>query len=126
MRYNGALPEVNKITPSRFQVPPRGNGVSQSAKTGPPNASIFFSLPPAKNPMRRLSGDQKGRPAPSVPASGFACNESIGRTHKRDLPSGVEATYARRRPSGDIANPPAEPASMKLDPSIVLMEARMA
>src|SRR5215471_4315312 len=123
MRYNGAFGlEVNKITPSRFQVPPRGNEALQSAKTGPPKASTFFSFPFAKNPMKRLSGDQKGRPAPSVPARGFPCNESIGRTHKRDCPSCAEATYARSRPSGEIANPPLAPVRMKLEPSIGLME----
>ena len=42
--------------------------------------------------MNRLSGDQKGYVAPSVPVRGWACKESMGRTHKTDFPSGVEAT----------------------------------
>jgi hypothetical protein len=36
---------------------------------GPPEASTFFSFPPAKNAIQRLSGDHSSRPAPSVPAS---------------------------------------------------------
>ncbi len=43
--------------------------------------SIRFSLPSAKNPTDKLSGDQKGYLAPSVPASGCAETESSGRSH---------------------------------------------
>jgi hypothetical protein len=69
------------ITPSRFQVPPRATTpTSQSVRTGPPLASILFSLPSAKKPMLRPSGDQKGMLAPEVPASGFAVDEEISRT----------------------------------------------
>jgi len=63
-----ALP--NRITPSRLQVPPSGNGASASVWGGPPPTLIFFSFPPAKKPTDRLSGDQKGCAEPSVPASG--------------------------------------------------------
>src|SRR5258706_525964 len=59
---------VKRIVPSRFHVPPLGSGASQIVKTAPPSASIFLSFPLAKKPMERLSGDQKGREAPSVPA----------------------------------------------------------
>src|SRR4029077_16146330 len=109
------------MIPSRFQAPPRPVGASERVNGGPPEASIFLSLPPAKNPMNRLSGDQKGKPAPSVPARGCACNESRGRTHKSDFPSGLVATYANRPPSGESANPEAVPANTKLDFSIGLM-----
>ena len=34
---------------------------SHRDSAGPPATSIFFSFPPAKNAMKRLSGDQKGR-----------------------------------------------------------------
>ena len=39
------------ITPSGLHVPPRPTAASQSVCGGPPEASIFFSLPPAKKPM---------------------------------------------------------------------------
>src|SRR6266403_1731559 len=48
----------------------------------------------------------------------------MGRSHKTDFPSGVEATYARRRPSGESANPAAVPEKMKLELTIGLMYAR--
>src|SRR5262245_10655525 len=51
---------ANTMIPSRFHVPPRPIGASQSVWGGPPEASILFSLPPAKKPRKRLSGDQKG------------------------------------------------------------------
>src|SRR5689334_1119911 len=53
--------------------------------------------------MNRLSGAQTGRAAFSVPASGCAVNESIGRTHKRVLPAVSRAVNASGRASGDIA-----------------------
>src|SRR5262245_10553092 len=94
------------ITPSRFHDPPRGTAAVHSVLTGPPVASILFSLPPAKNPMKRLSGDQNGKAASSVPASGCALKASSGRTHKRLFPDDSEATNARRSPSGESANEP--------------------
>src|SRR6202521_6358131 len=109
------------MPPSRFHVPPRPVVASQSVNGGPPEASIFLSLHTAKNPMNRLSGDQKGKAAPSVPARGWGCNESSGRTHKSSFPSGVVATYAKRRPSGDRANPEAVPPRTKLEFAIGLM-----
>ncbi len=38
--------------------------------TAPLEMSIFFSDPPAENAMKRLSGDQNGANAPSVPDNG--------------------------------------------------------
>jgi hypothetical protein len=67
------------ITPFWFQLPPRGTGASASVTGCPPAMSIFFSFPPAKNPISRLSGDQNGQPAPSVPAKGWAAGESRAR-----------------------------------------------
>ena len=57
----------NTMTPSRFHVPPALRGASHSGCGGAPNRSTVFNLPSAKNPMKRLSGDQKGLAAPSVP-----------------------------------------------------------
>ena len=71
---------VYKIVPSTPQVPPRGFAASASVCTAPPLASMILSLPSAKNPKLRLSGDQKGKLASSVPASGWAAVESKGRT----------------------------------------------
>src|SRR5215831_14305099 len=89
------------ITPSEFQVPPLLKGASQRVSTGPPAAETFFSLLSTKNPMYRLSGDQNGSVAPSVPASACAWSESSGRTHIW-LPSPIVA-MATYRPSGDTA-----------------------
>ena len=62
-------PDEKTIIPSRFQVPPRLSGASQIVTGSPPEMSIRFSFCSAKNPICRLSGDQKGDKAPSVPAS---------------------------------------------------------
>src|SRR5690349_20076638 len=60
----------NRITSPWFHVPgKKPEGASPTVNVGPPEASILLSLPPAKNPMYRLSGDQNGAIAPSVPAS---------------------------------------------------------
>src|SRR5207245_1989764 len=115
------------IVPSWFQLPPRAMEVSQMVSGGPPCASIFLSLESAKNPMERLSGDQKGKEAPSVPSRGRADRESSGRTHRSSLPSGVRATKASRRPSGDTATGPEEmPPNRKADFSGGRIEERMA
>ena len=37
-------------------------------------------MPPAKNAMNLLSGDQNGKDAPSVPASGVAISVATGRS----------------------------------------------
>ena len=49
--------------------------------TDPPSMSMRFSLVSAMNPMDRLSGDQNGRDARSVPANGCANGESSDRSH---------------------------------------------
>jgi hypothetical protein len=63
---------------------------------------IDFSLSFVKKAMLRLSGDQKGWDACSVPGNGLASSESSGRTHKAMLPFDA-AVKARVRPSGEIA-----------------------
>src|SRR6266481_215956 len=83
---------AKRMVPSRFQVPPRPSAASQSVRAGPPEGSMILSLPPAKNPTNRPSGDQKGYLAPLVPARGCARSESIGRIHRTVFLSGVEAT----------------------------------
>ena len=60
-RFSPNPPSQKTITPSRFQVPPDlAPETSHTVCTGPPETSIFLSLPPAKKPIDRLSGDQKG------------------------------------------------------------------
>src|SRR5436309_11949403 len=104
------------IVPSSLQDPPRPMEASQRVCAGPPCASIFLSLASEKKPRERLSGDQKGKEAPSVPSNGRAERESSGRTHRRSRPSGVRATNASRRPSGDIVTGPGEvPPKEKAD-----------
>src|SRR5262245_25505077 len=61
-----------------------------------------YILPEAKKPMERLSGDQKGKSAFSVPARGCASVLSSGRSHNWRLPS-PDATKAMRRPFGESA-----------------------
>src|SRR5262245_42806293 len=104
------------IVPSRFQLPPRGTEVSHRACGGPPWTSILLSLESAKTPMERLSGDQKGYEAPSVPSNGRAVREARGRTQSRSLPSPVRATKASRRPSGESTTGPGDvPPKLKVD-----------
>ena len=62
-----------------------------------------FSLPSAKNPTDRPSGDQNGHEAPSVPVNGRAETASRERNDSRDRPSSV-ATKTIFCPSGEIAS----------------------
>ncbi len=97
------------MTPSRFQDPPRPSVTGASLKTGPPLASIFRRKRLAKKPMKRPSGDQNGRSAPSVPASGRAGPDSFSaRTQSRFGSSPLWAVKTRREPSGEISTGPAK------------------
>src|ERR1043165_6085137 len=60
------------IVPSLLHDPGRPPAASQSDTGTPPVRSTFFSLSSAKNAMKRLSGDQNGNVAVSVPAIGRA------------------------------------------------------
>jgi hypothetical protein len=98
-------PEVpNTILLSRVQNPPwTADATARSVCTGPPDTSIFWSLPGVLNTMYRLSGDQKGRPpAPVVPTKGRASTASKDRTHNWSIPP-EEARNASLRPSGESA-----------------------
>ena len=55
------------------------------------------------NAIERLSGDQNGYVAPSVPASCCGVAELIGRTNRAVVASAADATKAIHRPSGDTA-----------------------
>src|SRR5271154_3699754 len=97
---------VKRIVPSAPQVPPRPIATSQRARGGLPDTSIRLSLPLAKNPNERLSADQNGNVAPSVPSSGFAAAEFSGLTHRSWRPSEVTAEKTSCFPSGDRVGGP--------------------
>jgi hypothetical protein len=65
----------------------------------PPVASTLLSVPAAKKPIQRLSGDQNGLKAPTVPGMARAADESSGRMNNCVRPS-VVTTKASACPSG--------------------------
>ena len=63
---------------------PRGTCVTAAIVCATPvPTSIRRIRPSRKKPTERLSGDQNGNVAPSVPGSGREVNASIGRSHNR-------------------------------------------
>src|SRR5262249_21081238 len=101
------------MVPSRFQLPRPPPGTSATVTGEPPDASMVLSLASAKNPSERLSADQKGSIAPSVPGSGLAEGESRERSHSMVFPVASVAPKAKVRPSGEIAGaPPKYPESV--------------
>ena len=56
--------------------------------------------------MKRLSGDENGHVAPSVPGIDRAATASSGRSQSSFLPDGSLATNVIRRPSGDMVSDP--------------------
>ena len=93
-RIVAGLPS-KRMTPSGLQDPSAPVGASQIFCGGPPEMSTFFSLPSAKKPRNRLSGDQNGRVVPSVPARGCATSALSGRTQMRLFPEESVALNAR-------------------------------
>src|SRR5579863_4407103 len=83
-----------------LQLPPRELGAAARDEMGPPLAAIFISLPPAKKPMKRPSGDQNGCEAPEVPSSCWGASLLSERT-KSSLVSPEWATKAILSPCGD-------------------------
>ena len=67
------------IVPSWFQLPPRPSVESQIVTGEAPPTSIRFNLSCVKKAIERLSGDQKGNTAPSVPGTGCEETESSAR-----------------------------------------------
>src|SRR5262249_51996638 len=91
------------MVPSAFHVPPeRISAVLLTTRTGPPEYSTRLSLPSAKKAISRLSADQNGLIAPSVPGNSRGSGEPSERTQSRrgETPVFV-ATNATCRPSGD-------------------------
>lgn len=92
---------VKMITPLLLQLPPRPSGASQIVCTGPPAAEIVLSFPLAKKAILRLSGDQKGKNAPAVPASALVSPLCRSRTATVTRSNRVPDTNAIFRPSGE-------------------------
>src|SRR5688572_14314932 len=104
------------ITPCGLQLPPSIRGASQMSAGGPPSMLTRLSLFTVTNAISRLSGDQKGDDAPSVPAILRAVTSERERTQIIRSVPGPEASTATRRPSGDRAigegdAPPPVPAT---------------
>ena len=95
---------ANTIVPLRLHAPPRPCIAAASTRAGPPARSMRFSDPPAKKPSDSLSGDQNGYSAPCVPAIGSGLSACSSRSQSCGGSWPIEATKARRRPSGDSAN----------------------
>ncbi len=58
------------MTPSRFQVAPPNWFTGQMFPTGPPSMATRLIRPLAWKPTKRLSADQNGMAAPSLPTMG--------------------------------------------------------
>ncbi len=88
------------------QVPPRPAGASATTSERPPVAAIVLSLVDVKKPIRRLSGDQKGRTAPVASSSRRATLEESDRTHSSEsAPLTLPTMNATVVPSGEITTP---------------------
>jgi hypothetical protein len=95
---------ANRIVPVRLQEAPglpEELGILHTICTGPPAASMVFSLSSAKKASLRLSADQNGPRALSVPGSDRASSDSSERTQMRTGSPRRDALNATRRPSGD-------------------------
>ena len=79
---------------------------SQIVRTAPPEASIRFNFPSAKNPTDRPSGDQNGKKAFSAPTTGCAEDSVEAADPEGGLPAGLAAVKTRRVPSGESASSP--------------------
>src|SRR5262249_14896557 len=89
---------------------PRPLLAGASVVGAPPSRSNRLSEPPAKKPIERPSGDQKGLAAPSVPPRGWAVVVDSSRSHRRDALSS-DATETISRPSGERANEAGSPVA---------------
>src|SRR5207247_9412024 len=108
---------AHTVLPVWWHAPPLRGGASQRDTGDPPRTSMRSSLPCAKNPMLRLSADQKGKLAPSVSAKGCAFSASRARSHSLVVPKEA-AAKAIKRPLGEITGGPAvSPANSIVDGS---------
>jgi hypothetical protein len=96
---------ANRMRPGpHVAPPPKAVPVETQLRAGPPVTGISFSSPPAKKPTDRLSGDQNGSIAPSVPSRAMVSCENRSVRKSRRLPLS-RAAYTSKRPSGDISGP---------------------
>src|SRR5712692_9267226 len=111
------LHALNRMTPSRFQVPERvqPSTASQTTSGEPPALSMIFSLLSAENPTNRLFGDQNGARALSVPVSSRVSPDSSDSSQIRLAPSAVSTRKATFRPSGETLTTDAD--GLRLPPS---------
>src|ERR1700731_2833358 len=108
-RMRGAVGDGEKrITAPGPQAPPRPSGASQIICVPSDSLSTVLSLPSAKNPRERLSGDQKGKVASSLPGRARASTVFVRRTQSAVLPSAPVVANAMYVPSGESTGGPAE------------------
>ena len=82
----GGVPTLKTMTSRLPHDAPRGTPTaSVMVAIEPSVVSIRLSLPAAKNPIDRLSGDQNGIDTSSVPDSGRDVNESSRRSQISDI-----------------------------------------
>ena len=118
---------ANRITPLAPHVPPRASAAEAIVIGAPPSRSSFLSLPSAKNASSRLSGDQKGKRAPSDPGMICGVVESRARRYNDGRPVPVEAAKVIFLPSGESDSPPTfDPVTRKFCPSGDSMDARIS
>src|SRR5271166_726544 len=97
----------NAMTPVGLQAPPRPSCASQTVSAVVALRSMVRSLPLAKKPRARLSGDQKGKIASLVSGRVRASAPFMGRTQRFVLPSLLTAVNATYEPSGESTGGPA-------------------
>ena len=115
------------MVPSAFQVPPLPVGASQISDGRPPSDETVLSLPPAKKPKARLSADQNGKVAPSVPTNARARRSFNGLTQSKTDPCPPAAEKASSLPFGESTGGPAKsPVKMRWVPSSAAMSERTA
>ena len=68
------------MVPSGPHAAPDMSRTLQTSCGAPPEAATFFNFPALRYPMERLSGDQNGWVALSVPASLTEVTDRTGRT----------------------------------------------
>src|SRR5579863_6585708 len=95
-RKTGVCWPSKRILPSSPQEAPRGLSASQRVTAAPPSTEIFFSFPPAKNPIQRLSGEKNGAAAPSVPPIVLDFELASNRTERCVPPLDSEEAKASR------------------------------
>ena len=97
---------VNNTSPNGSHAPPHPSRVRAIVRNAPSVTSMRITRRLLKNPTDRLSADQKGNAAPSVPSSFRAVREFSARTHKVARSFGLRAQNATCEPSGDAAGGP--------------------